>query len=360
MSMLVIDADGHVLEDESLRDYVRQSSEGTVAAPRVNALWPSLDHFHNGIHVRDKEAFGGGRRVGPKEWTRFLEDADIRYTVLYPTAGLSMGNVQWEYWASLVARAYNDWMSETYLKANSRFKAVALLPMQNVPDAVAELRRAVKELGMLGAMLPANGLTRHLGDKQYWPIYEEAERLGCSLAVHGGNHCGYGMDSFTVYSPINGLGHPFGQMVALASLVFHGVFDEFPTLRFAFLEAGSAWVSLWMDRMDRSYQYHVDLDAGGRRIALKEARPSDYFRTGRVFIGCEGSEQSLPAQIKRVGNELFLFASDFPHEVSAASCRHEIEEIVESPELTDADKKAILGENAERFYNYHGADLVLA
>jgi uncharacterized protein len=356
MSITVVDADGHVLEDESLRNFVKQSEAGILAGARINALWPSLDHHHNGIHVRNKEAFGGGRKIGPDEWGQFLKDADIRYSVLYPSSGLSMGNIQTEYWATMVARTYNDWMSETYLKKNPRLKAVALIPMQDVPGAVAELRRAVKELGMIGAMLPANGLTKHLGDKSYWPIYEEAERLNCPLAVHGGNHSGMCMDTFSVYAPINGLGHPFGQMVAMASLVFHGVFDAFPTLRVAFLEAGSAWVSLWMDRMDRSYQYHVDLDSAGKPIVLKEKLPSDYFKNGRIFVGCEGSEQSLSAQIKRVGNGPFLFASDFPHEVSAADCRHEIEEILEADDLSDGDKRAILGENAMRFYQYTGAE----
>jgi uncharacterized protein len=199
-------------------------------------------------------------------------------------------------------------------------------------------------------------LSHHLGHKRYWPVYEEAERLGCPLSVHGANHSGMGFDDFEVYTPINGLGHPFGQMIAFSSFVFHGVFDEFPTLRVAFLEAGSAWVSLWMDRMDRSYQYHVDLDSAGKPIVLKEKLPSDYFKNGRIFVGCEGSEQSLSAQIKRVGNGPFLFASDFPHEVSAADCRHEIEEILEADDLSDGDKRAILGENAMRFYQYTGAE----
>jgi hypothetical protein len=176
---------------------------------------------------------------------------------------------------------------------NPQLKGVALLPFQDPPEAATELRRAVKELGFLTAMIPANGLTKHVGDKFYWPVYEEAERLGVPLAVHGGNHSNYGMDDFTVYSPINGLGHPFGQMIAMSSFVFHGVFDAFPNLRIAFLEAGSAWVGLWMDRMDRSYTYHVDLDSRGRPIKLKEGLPSNCFRNGRVFVGCEGSERSL-------------------------------------------------------------------
>lgn len=351
MSYTIVDADGHVMEDSSLGTYLTVPDEYLSTTHRLQRpLWPSLDSHHTGIFIRSKEAFGAGRKVGAAEWTEFLDDTGIRYSALYPSHGLAMGNIITPYWAEVVARAYNDWLSETHLKRNPRLKGIALLPMQDPPAAVAELRRAVKELGMIGAMLPAVGLTHHLGDRMYWPVYEEAQRLDVPLAVHGGNHSGLGFDDFTSYIPKNGLGHPFGQMIALSSFVFHGVFDEFPSLRIAFLEAGSAWVGMWIDRMDRSYQYHVDLGTGGKPIALKEKLPSDYLRNGRVFVGCEGSESSLPAQIKLVGNGPFVFASDFPHEVSAADCRHEIAEIVESEELTEADKAAILGENAMRLY----------
>jgi predicted TIM-barrel fold metal-dependent hydrolase len=353
----VIDADGHVLEDEAIKDYIAHNTSGTNANRTLFALFPSIDRLHTGIFVRNPMAFGGGKRVGPKEWGEFADEASIRYSALYPSAGLAMGNIAYGYWAEVAARSYNDWLYGEYTSKNARLKGVALLPMQDPQAAVDELRRAKKELGFIGAMLPANGLQKHLGDKSYWPIYEEALRLDMPLAVHGGNHAGYGMDGFECYTPINGLGHPFGQMVAMSSLVFHNVFDEFPTLRVAFLEAGSAWVGLWIDRMDRTYAYHIDLHTNGKPYTLGLKKPSDYFKTGRVFVGCEGSEASLPAQIKRVGNGLFLFASDFPHEVSAQDCLHEIDEIVEDAELTEADKRAVLSGNAERFYNYTGADI---
>ena len=355
MSTKVIDADGHVLEDDTLVTFLEASPAGAISNRKMTGLWPSIDYHHSGIHVRSAEAFGGGKRVGAAEWAAFVEQANLTYSALYPSMGLAMGCTTSPYWAVAVAKAYNDWLHQTYMLKDARLKGIALLPMQDVPSAVSELRRAVKELGMIGAMLPANGLSHHLGSKHYWPVYEEAERLGCPLAVHGGNHSRMGFDDFEVYTPMNGLGHPFGQMIAFSSFVFHGVFDEFPTLRIAFLEAGSGWVSLWIDRMDRSWQYHADILPDGKIRTLKEKKPSDYFRNGRVFIGCEGSEVSLPAQIKRVGNELFMFASDFPHEVSASDCLHEIEEIEESEELTDADKRAILCDNAARFYAYAGA-----
>src|SRR5437762_2518286 len=85
----------------------------------------------------------------------------------------------------------------------SFFDLMALIPLQDPPAAVAELRRAVRELGMRGAMLPATGLPENLGAKAYWPVYEEADRLGCALAIHGGCHDGLGMDNLNVFPAVH-------------------------------------------------------------------------------------------------------------------------------------------------------------
>ena len=75
---------------------------------------------------------------------------------------------------SAYAQAYNDYIHARYLKRSAKFQAVSLIPMQNVPDAVTELRRSVKELGFIGAMIPSNGLTRHVSHPEYWPIYRRS------------------------------------------------------------------------------------------------------------------------------------------------------------------------------------------
>ena len=206
-------------------------------------------------------------------------------------------------------------------------------------------------------MLPANGLTKHLGDKSYWPIYEEAERLGrAARRARREPQRNYGMDTFSVYTPINGLGHPFGQMVAMSSLVFHGVFDEFPTLRVAFLEAGSAWVGLWMDRMDRSYQYHVDLDASGKPIKLKEKLPSDYFKNGRVFVGCEGSEQSLPGADQARRQRLVPVRLGLPARSERQGLPARDRRDPRGRRSHRRRQARVLCENAERFYDYTGVE----
>ena len=70
----------------------------------------------------------------------------------------------------------------------------------------------------------------------------------------------------------------------------------------------------------------------------------------RIFVGVEGDELTLPFAVKVAGNKPFLFSSDFPHEVNHQTCKEEISELRDNPDLTSSDKAAILYRNAERFY----------
>jgi predicted TIM-barrel fold metal-dependent hydrolase len=220
----------------------------------------------------------------------------------------------------------------------------------------------VKELGMCAAMLPSNGegMKDHLGSKLCWPIYEEAEKLGCALAVHGGSHQHFGMDTFSVYYPAHALGHPFGIMVQAAALLSHGIFDRFPALRVAFLEGGATWVPFFMDRIDRSYESHPQMDLGGNFLVNPKSgrKESEHFRSliqeRRIFVGFDCDDKGLGYAVQRAGREPFLFASDFPHEsFSAESCRREINEVLAREDLSQKDKEAVLGQNAKRLYGVH-------
>jgi hypothetical protein len=237
---------------------------------------------------------------------------------------------------------------------------MALLPFQNVDAAIAELRGAVKELGMLGGMLPSNGeaIQGHLGNRIYWPLYEEAEKLGCGLAVHVGCLHHMGLDSFTTYYPAHALGHPFSLMIQASAMLAHGVFDQFPKLRVAFLEGGATWVPFMMDRLDRSYHAgHIQVDLNGELIGgpMPGEKASEYFkkqlRAGRIFVGFDCDDDGLGTAVNKGGRQSFLFGSDFPHEVfDAAKCRHEIDELLDRDDLSAEDKAAVLGGNALNFY----------
>jgi predicted TIM-barrel fold metal-dependent hydrolase len=364
MTTRVIDADGHVQENspeilEYLPDVYREMALETPRSvglvPPVVGLFPPLDHLHTSFR-HSVASFNREGRVRAPEWQGFLDDVGIERSVLYPTAGLSVGRINYPEVAVALARAYNDWLAASYTSVDARLGGMALLPLQ-VPDAaVTELRRAVTEDGFLGAMLPSNGLKGHLGSPEYWPIFEEAERLGCCIAVHGGSHIGWGLDHLDVWPLIHALGHPWGQMIALAGIMGNGVFDRFPGLRIAFLEGGVNWFVTCLERFDNSWAAFSQHDPNGRFPAIDDSRASDYLLgqidAGRIFIGCEGDELGLGRFVELVGSKPLVFSSDFPHEVTSETCRHEIDELLENPALSGADKQAILADNAERLYRF--------
>jgi len=206
----------------------------------------------------------------------------------------------------------------------------------------------------MGAMLPTNGLPQPLGSKIYWTVYEEANRLGCCLAVHGGCHDRWGLDHFNMYTPVHALGHPWGLSLNCANIVYNGIFDRFPKVRIAFLEGGIAWVLMLLERLHASHETHFQYIPPGEYSISEEMDPAKYIKnliaTERFYLGIETEELTMPFAIKVLGNKPFLYSSDFPHEVTLTSIKHDIEELMESDEISNDDKSAMLHRNAETFY----------
>ena len=151
-------------------------------------------------------------------------------------------------------------------------------------------------------------------------------------------------------------------MISFGGIVFNGIFDKFPNVKFGFMEGGVAWLLLCLERFDRSWETHVQRDPRKRFLKLRpKEKVSDYIARhideGRIFVGCEGDEPDVGHAVKRVGNKPFVYSSDFPHEVNNEFCKHEISELLENDGLTSADKAALLHGNARRFYNLDAQDL---
>jgi predicted TIM-barrel fold metal-dependent hydrolase len=348
----IVDADGHVLEDkEAIKRYLPAGWQGNTTT-RTFGVFPHLDHLH---HVLARNPPGAFEDPSPEGWVRFLDGLGLDAAVLYPTDGLVFGKMVDVDLAIGTARAYNDWLHATYLQRDPRLKGIALIPLQEPEAAVAELRRAVTELGMVGALLPSTGLPTHLGDKLYWPVYAEADRLGCCLSVHGGAHSGLGFDHLNVFAAIHALGHPFGITIAFASLVINGICDRFPNARFAFLEGGVGWFIMALERLEGSYKAFTPYDPRGEYLRLEPGETvADYVRrhvrAGRIYVGVEGGEPALAYAVQTLGPEAFVYSSDFPHEVNLDTCRHEMDEVLENAALSLDDKRAIFYRNAERLY----------
>ena len=349
----VIDCDGHLIDSIlEMAEFMEPGMRRGVLDPSRNreGAFPSLDGFHGPRLRATGDNSGNGReyvtasdhRTGSGEdYISFIEKGGLEQAVMFTSEGLSVGFIQSADYAARICRAHNDYVFDRYQRLDDRMRPMALIPFQDPTQAALELRRAVKDLGLIGAMVPSTGLPLHLGHEYYWPIYKEAADLDCVLGVHGGSAMGLGMDTFSVFSAVAGLHHSLGLLLGLTSMVGHGVFESYPSLRVGFFEGGCAWLVLLLDRVQRS-----EAVTGRTRLAGLY----DLLEGGRVLIGCEGNDGSLPHLARRIGIRPFAWASDYPHEVDLEAARHMIQETVDDAELTPDEKAAVLGENARRFF----------
>ena len=332
---LCIDADGHVRDaDEDIRPYLPAPYN---ERPRLSANSPR-DGFDNTLGGRL-----GTRQVDTGVWLDALDRGGLAASALFPTGSLGAGWLMEPDFAIVRSRAYNNWLFDTYLQADSRFKGVALLPVQDPPAAAEELRRTVNELGFLGGMLPEGPY--QFGKPQFDVIYEEAQRLGVPLAVHGSGRITGSYDEFLFdnLSQVHSLGHAFTQMKQFVSIILSGVPEKFPDLKIAFLEAGCGWTVYMLDRMDERYHLRGHVDS-----PLLTKYPSEYLASGNIFISCEAEERMLPETMRILGEDIIMFASDFPH--WDAEFPENIQHLLAREDMTPEQRAKVAGLNAQRFY----------
>jgi predicted TIM-barrel fold metal-dependent hydrolase len=366
----VIDADGHVLENEV--DWAQRLEPAyRERAPRVlevngrnrclveGRLYPIPEGPGQGNSGPFSDDMPWDRlyREGMRNPTARLADMDaegIDVAVLFGTyIGLTLPNLADPGLATALARAYNDWLAEYCAAAPGRLKGVALLPIQDVACAVAELERATARLGHVTAMLPTNVHGRNLDHPDLYPLYDAAEQLGIPLSVHAGvghnglpGHYGTeaaGTERFDRFFYTHCVAFPFEQMIAVLCIVCGGVLDRFPRLRVGFFEAGVGWLPYWMQRMDEHYERLRP------QVPLLRRPPSEHVRGERFFISCDPDEETLPEVVAHVGADRILYASDYAHWDS--SFPDSVRLIAERDGLSDAAKAQILGGNAARFLN---------
>jgi predicted TIM-barrel fold metal-dependent hydrolase len=354
----IVDGDGHIFEDgEGIARHFPYSAAG---ARLRSGVFPLNSHIQYSLTRTPPGAFattpdGRFKNPGPEGWMEFMDEIGLEYTVLFPTAGQRIGRIVDRDYALGAARAYNDWLAETYLRRDSRFKGIALLPMHDAEAALEELQRAYTELGMCGVLFPATGVHLNLGAKPYWPVYGAAAKLGCPVVVHGGGHWDLGMETMNVSTGANAIGHPMSLAIALAEMVLNNLFERFSGLRVAYLEGGPLWFLMAIERLSRSYEAGTPINPRGELLRLPEGQTvGEYLRVlveaGRLAIGIEGGETDLPYAIKVAGPKAFMFSSDFPHEVNTQTVLKEIHELRENREISEDAKDGILRENAARFY----------
>jgi len=339
--VLAVDGDGHIFEnsariieclEEPHREYRTTRSVSAALVPL-----DAQDRF-----LGDRLWHGNGHNAA--EWIEALDRGPMEWTVLYPTLRLFVGFLKDPGYQTALCRAYNTWLAGDVLAEQpERIKGVALLPALEPDAAPAQLRRA-KELGFLGGMFVADG-THLLGHRAFDELYRTAAELEMPIAIHAsGSSAAPGAEVFPKFIQAHAVAHPYGIMRQFTSMMFEGVFDKFPTVRFAFLETGATWVPWWLDRLDEEYEHRGAVDA-----PLVSGRPSSYVHEGgNIFFSCESGERMLPQVMELLGNDLIMYASDFPH--WDGEYPESLHTIQSRTDLSEAQRHGLLRGAAERFY----------
>jgi hypothetical protein len=339
-SFPIVDADGHVIENiQQFREFLPAHFHGEDGK-REYVLFPRDGWARGALTPRKREHPDAAR------WLEFLDACGIDATVLYTSAGLALGLLHDADFAVVLARAYNDWLHQYFLRFSPRFQGVALLPVQDPPEAAKELERCVRDLGMVGGMLVAvMNPMRGYGLPQFDPIFATAERLDVPLGVHAGVAAELGLDHMTSFAGVYPLSHPFAQMQQLTSMMIHGVFERFPHLRVAFLEAGCGWVPYLMDRLDESWEHRM-----GRWPHKAKKAPSEIMAQGNLYYSCEVGERTLGTVAKLMGSTQLLWPSDFPHEKPWDEFSGDLDKFIGRDDLSESVARQILWENPCRLY----------
>jgi aminocarboxymuconate-semialdehyde decarboxylase len=240
-----------------------------------------------------------------------------------------------------LAALVNDEFREAIEARRQRFTALATLPLNDPAASAAEFRRATEQLELRGAMLFSNINGVALSDRRFWPIYELANDAGAVLYIHPAHPVNVDMMQEYWLMPL--VGFLFDTTLAAAALVFSGVPDRFPNIRWALCHLGGA-VPYLAERLDRGFQAFRECRAHIQRP------PSTYLREF-YYDTVNFNHGALHLAVAFAGADHILAGSDYPHQIGSIPSM--LEAIGKLP-VSEEQRAGIYGLNAATLL---GADI---
>jgi aminocarboxymuconate-semialdehyde decarboxylase len=236
-----------------------------------------------------------------------------------------------------LAQLVNDAFAAEVRERAPRYTALATLPLCDPAASIHELRRAVDTLHMPGAMLFSNVNGLALADDRFVPLYAEANRLGAVLHIHPTSPVG--VEAMTDYWLMPLVGFLFDTTLAAAKLVFAGIPERFPRIKWVLSHLGGA-IPYLAERLDRGWQ------AFGECRANISKPPSEYLRSF-YFDTVNFDPRALRFAADFAGSGQVLAGSDYPHAIGSIE---RMKASIADAGFSKEERTRILGGNAEKIY----------
>lgn len=275
---------------------------------------------------------------------RWMDALGVDVACMFPTPMLNIPNCPRIEVEVGLARAYNRWLCDNILKEERQLKSMLYLPF-NDPDACIEIvERFADQPGVIGFMIVATHY-RSVNDNCYARLYAMLQERNLPLAFHAAYTWGDRQLSLTNrFMAVHALGFTWHNMLHMTNWLVNGMPERFPKLKVIWIESGLAWVPFLMQRLDNEFMMRSS-DA-----PLLKRKPSEYMR--EMFYTSQPMEmvdnlEALDVTFKMINaRSQLLYSSDYPHwdmDLPAT--------IYDLPFLSNEDKRAILGGNAQKLFN---------
>lgn len=268
---------------------------------------------------------------------------------------LSTVPVMFCYWAQPehaldLSKLLNDHIAEIVANRPDRFVGLGTIPMQDTALAIRELERCVTPrerggCGFAGVQIGTNVNGRNLDDPDFRPIYEAAQQLGAAVFVHpwamlGGERTAKYWMQWLV-------GMPAETCVAICSMIFGGVFEQFPRLRVCFAHGGGSFPGT-IGRIDHGFHARPDLCAIHNAVSPREylAQPGS-GRPARFFVdSLVHDAAALRSLLALFGDRRVALGSDYPFPLGEETPGNLVEQLTD---LSPETRRRVLFETPAEF-----------
>jgi predicted TIM-barrel fold metal-dependent hydrolase len=305
------------------------------------------------MRMQVDDGVSGNEKIGRYDVNSRLKDMaldGIDAEIIFPTMGLLMSRLEDRDLEVASCQIYNDWLLKHFAAHLETFVPAAILPVADVSEAVAELKRCIA-LGYTASMIPA-GLpkTTPSYNKADWdPLWELACEHNHPFIVHAGT----GVSTVSERGPgaalINYMYSGRAAIDCVAYLVAGGGLDRFPKLRIATMEAGASFLNQLAEILDEIYPAHLHYVRP--RLSRK---PSEII--SQQVCAAFSHDRSAVAMRHFLGHQTLMFASDYPHlEGSFPHTREAVEENFRDLNVPDNEIRDILGRTAAKLFGLKNA-----
>ncbi|PZG53335.1 amidohydrolase [Spongiactinospora gelatinilytica] len=332
--MMKVDAYSHILPAPYF-ERMRELSGGRAALRR----WLELPALHDvEVRLRMMEEFG--------------DDYQQVLTLSSPPIEVLAGPDE----AVALARLANESMLELCEKYPDRFPAfAAALPLSNPDAAMAELAFAIDGLGARGVQVFTNVNGKPLDDPAFQAVFDEMARRDLPIWMHparGAGFADYATEDTSKYEIWWALGWPYETSVAMARMVFSGLFQRHPDIKIITHHMG-AMIPYLEGRIGLGWSDQLGSRTAGEEYAnlrreLPE-RPLEYFRRFYADTALSGSAIGTRCGLDFFGAERVLFASDCPFDPEGGPMYiRETIRVLNELDITDAEREQIYEHNILR------------